>query len=368
MWTLSTDKEWAHLEKAFDWVQDMKTTPQDARHHAEGDVAVHTQMVLSELAKLPDYQQLDAQSKEVLWAAALMHDIEKCSTTVLENDGRITSRGHAKKGELSVRAWLYQHTNVPFDLREQIAKLVRYHGLPLWFFEKQNPEKAILQANLEVNMQWLGLLAEADSRGRICQDQADLLYRNGLFKSYCEELGCWSQTFVFASNLGRFLYFRKEDQTPDYEPFDDTQGEVILLSGLPGTGKDTYIQKHLAGYEVLSLDDIRRRLKIDPTDAKANGRVIQEAKETAKVFLRKKQPFVFNATNISRSMREIWIDLFTSYGAKTKIIYLEVPYRQLISQNKNRAYPVPDAVLFRMLGKLEVPALWEAHEVKYVVS
>ena len=135
-----------------------------------------------------------------------------------------------------------------------------------------------------------------------------------------------------------------------------------------GTGKDTYIQKHLAGYDVLSLDDIRRRLKIDPTDSKANGRVIQEAKETAKGFLRKKQPFVFNATNISRSMREIWIDLFTSYGAKTKIIYLEVPYRQLISQNRNRAYPVPDAVLYRMLGKLEVPALWEAHEVKYVVS
>lgn len=367
MWTLTTDKEWAQLEKAFDWVRDMKNTPQDARHHAEGDVAVHTQMVLKELADSPDYHQLDTQSQEVLWAAALMHDIEKRSTTVLESDGRITSRGHAKKGELSVRAWLYQHTKVPFEIREQIAKLVRYHGLPLWFFEKQNPEKAILQANLEVNMQWLGVLAEADSRGRICEDQADLLYRNGLFKSYCEELNCWRQPFRFPSDLGRFLYFRKEDQKPHYEPFDDTQGEVILLSGLPGTGKDTYIQKHLSKYDVLSLDDIRRRLKIDPTDAKANGRVIQEAKETAKRFLRKKQSFVFNATNISRSMREIWVDLFTSYGVKTQIIYLEVPYRQLISQNKNRAYPVPDAVLSRMLSKLEVPALWEAHEVEYVV-
>ena len=118
---------------------------------------------------------------------------------------------------------------------------------------------------------------------------------------------------------------------------------------------------------MISLDSIRRRLGVSPTDSKANGRVIQEAKEASKIFLRRRQPFVFNATNISRSMREIWIDLFTSYGARTKIIYLEVPYKQWLSQNKYRDFPVPEAVLYRMLSKWEIPALWEAHTVEYIV-
>lgn len=368
MWKITQNKEWSFLESQFDWVRDMASTPQDPYHHAEGNVAIHTQMVLAELIKNKDYQKLDPQSQEIVWAAALMHDLEKRSTTIIEAEGRITSRGHAKKGELSARLWLYQNTDVPFDIREQISKLVRYHGLPLWFFEKENSQKAILQASLEVSMSQLGMIAEADSRGRICTDQAELLYHNGLFRTYCEELDCWNQPFQFSSSLGRFLYFRKEDQSPDYEPFDNTTCEVILLSGLPGSGKDTYIQKFLNGIAVVSLDDIRRRLNISPTDSKGNGRVIQEAKEEVKTYLRKKQPFVFNATNISRSIRELWIDLFVTYGAKTRIVYLEVPYRQWLSQNKNRTYPVPETVLFRLLNKWEVPAPWEAHTVDYIVS
>lgn len=367
MWELTKNKTWESLEKQFEWVQAMAYTPQDPVHHAEGNVAIHTQMVLNELTKHPSFVQLPLPNQEIVWAAALMHDIEKRSTTVLETNGSITSKGHAKKGELSARAWLYQYNFTPFWIREQIVKLIRYHGLPLWFFDKQYPAKAVLQASLEVTIPWLSMLAEADSLGRVCNDKADLLYRNGLFKAYCEELNCWNQPFPFRSSLGRFLYFHKEHLSPDYEPFDDTNNEVVMLSGLPGMGKDYYVQQRFSDLEMISLDSIRRRLGVSPTDSKANGRVIQEAKEASKIFLRRRQPFVFNATNISRSMREIWIDLFTSYGARTKIIYLEVPYKQWLSQNKYRDFPVPEAVLYRMLSKWEVPALWEAHTVEYIV-
>lgn len=367
MWQLTKHKYWGALEEQFEWVQAMAHTPQDPIHHAEGNVAVHTQMVLDELTNHSEFKQLAIDDQEIVWTAALMHDMEKRSTTVLEDDGSITSKGHAKKGELSARTWLYKHHSTPFWAREQIAKLVRYHGLPLWLFEKQDPTKAVLQTSLEVNIPWLSMLAEADSRGRECTDKAELLYRNDLFKAYCGEVGCWQHPFTFKSPLGRFLYCRKGNYSPDYEPFDDTTNEVILLSGLPGMGKDHYVQQHFKDWEMVSLDNIRRHFGVEPTDSKANGRVIQEAKEAAKKCLRRREPFVFNATNISRSMREIWIDLFTSYGAKTKIIYLEVPYKQWISQNKNRQFPVPEAVLHRMLSKWEVPTLWEAHTVEYIV-
>ncbi len=366
MWQLTKNKNWEYLKQQFSWVKDMEGVPQDAIHHAEGDVEIHTLMVIEKLLQLPEYQILSEQKQEILWAAALMHDIEKRSTTVIENDGRITSGGHAKKGEKTVRKLLYCDIPTPFEIREQIAKLVRYHGLPLWIFEKPNPQKALLEASLDVDTELLTILAKADALGRICADQADLLYRIELFKSLCEEEGVFGKTKVFPSDLARFNYFQKEHESPDYEPFNDKIFEVILLSGLPGTGKDTYIKKYLKDLPVVSLDDIRRQNGISPTDKSGNGTVIQLAKEKAREMLRKKQPFVWNATNITRQLRGQLIDLFVTYQASVKIIYLEVPYEKLTGQNRNREHVVPSDVLLRMIEKLEIPSTSEAHGVTII--
>lgn len=367
MWRLTKAKHWESLLEQFDWVKDMVAVPQDPRHHAEGNVDVHTQMVLKELMALPEFQKLDEQAKEILWTVALMHDIEKRSTTVIEADGSITSKNHAKRGEFTVREILYCDIETPFFIREQIAKLVRYHGLPLWIFEKSDPQKTLLQVSLEVNTEWLAMFAKADVLGRICEDQSELLYRVELFKELCIENDCWGKPKVFHSNLARFEYFKKEDKQPDYQPFDDYKSHVVLLSGLPGVGKDTYLRKYLKDYRVVSLDDIRRELKIAPTDNKGNGKVVQLAKEQAKKYLRSETPFVWNATNITRQMREQLIDLFTTYKAKTTIVYLEVPFNVQNKQNQSRESIVPTMAVRKMISKLEIPQIWEVNEVIYVV-
>ncbi|MGM9509708.1 AAA family ATPase [Larkinella sp. GY13] len=367
MWQLTTQKNWDELERQFGFVRDMRDVPQDPRHHAEGDVAVHTRLVVEQLQQLPGYQQLNPQDQAVLWTAALLHDVEKRSTTVLETDGSITSRGHARRGEQTTRELLYRSFPAPFKLREQIAKLVRYHGLPLWIFEKPDPLKSLLQTSLEVNTQWLALLAEADVRGRICTDQAELLEKIAFFRAYCEENGCWGTPYPFSSGLNRFTYFYKEDASPTYEPFDTTVFEVVLLAGLPGAGKDTYISKQLADWPVVCLDDFRRQFRIDPADREGTGYVVQMAKEKAKTLLRQQQSFVWNATNLTRQVRQQLIELFVTYKARVRLVYLEVPYTQLKQQNQNRIHVVPNAVMARMLSRFEIPACWEAHEVVYEV-
>ena len=140
-----------------------------------------------------------------------------------------------------------------------------------------------------------------------------------------------------------------------------------MLSGLPGMGKDYYIQSSGMDMPVVSLDAIRRKHKLSPTDKSANGWVVQTAKEEARTYLRKGQDFVWNATNITRQMRAQLIDLFVDYGAKVKIVYLEQPYHTWRQQNKSREYALPESVLDKMLDKLEIPLLTEAHEVVYHV-
>lgn len=368
MWKIINTQKWEEIHQAFDWIRDMEGVPQNPLYHAEGDVAIHTEMVLNALLNRPEYQALGEQDQQILFATALLHDVEKRSCTKTEIDGRITSKGHAKKGEYTTRSILYKTVKTPFEIRESIAKLVRYHGLPIWIFEKPNPQKALLQASLAVNLKHLAIFAKADILGRICADQDEMLYKIELFKAFCEEQNCYGKPYPFATDLARFTYFQKENRSPDYVPFEDIKGEVVMLCGLPGTGKDTYIQQHYKDWPIVSLDNIRRAHKISPKDTKANGKVLQIAKETMKTYLRKQQSFVFNATNIIQQLRGQWIDLFTTYGAKVKIVYLEVPYQQLIQQNSNREHVVPTKVMEKMIGKLEVPSLSEAHEVEYLVN
>ena len=51
-----------------------------------------------------------------------------------------------------------------------------------------------------------------------------------------------------------------------------------------------------------------------------------------------------------------------------KIIYIEVPFHQLIRQNANREYKVPEHVIHKMISKLEIPTAKEAHEIEYYIQ
>jgi len=363
---------WQAMLAQFSWLRDMQKVPQDPIWHAEGDVLTHTKMVVEALIKLPEFARLSEQNKHILVAAALLHDVEKRSTTTTEIiDGmpRIVSPRHAKRGEYTARCILYKNIPTPFFIREAIVKLVRYHGLPLWAIEKPDPQKAVINASLVLNTQHLSLLAKADVLGRICADKEELLFKIALFEELCKENACFGNARHFKSGYARFLYCNKSRSSPNYVPYDNLIFTVYMLSGLPGTGKDTYINSHLdKSLPILSLDAIRRKAGIAPTHKKKNGVVIQQAKEEAKIFMRAKQSFVFNATNITTDMRRKWIGLFTSYGAKVQLLYIEVPYIQLLAQNRNRTYVVPQKVIERLLTKLEIPSCVEAHDLVYVIG
>lgn len=370
-YTVNEPIDWVEMTSQFDWFAEMQGVPQDAEWHAEGDVYTHTKMVVEALIALPEFEKLEEQSKHLLVASAMLHDVEKRSTTdieIIDGRERIVSPGHAKKGEFTARVILYREVPTPTYIREQITKLVRFHGLPLWALDKEAPGKEVIYTSQVVNNKHLSMLAKADVLGRICKDQKEILYRIDLFDELCREHQCWGQTRAFESNYGRYLFFNREEIAPDYVPFDDLKFDVHMICALPGTGKDTYIEQQLKGLPVLSLDEIRRSLGIDPTDKKGNGRVIQMGKERAKEFMRSKTSFVFNATNITLDMRGKWISLFTEYGARVRIVYLEVPYKTLLKQNHNRSYKVPVAAIDRMILKWEVPTVREAHEVAYILK
>ena len=62
-----------------------------------------------------------------------------------------------------------------------------------------------------------------------------------LFVELCRDAGCLTAPKRFASDHSRFAYFRSAERDADYHAYDDRTVTATVLSGLPGSGKDTWI-------------------------------------------------------------------------------------------------------------------------------
>lgn len=272
--------DWPAILAACPWLSPLADTPQDPRYHAEGDVLTHTRMVAEALAALPAWRALPPAERAALFLAALLHDIGKPATTEIALDGRISSPNHSRVGAVIARGLLWDNeglgTPLSFTERELVAALVRHHGLPLWFLERADIARGVLPASLRAPLDLVALLAEADVRGRICADGDELLGRVGLFRDWCAEHGCLDGRYPFPSDHSRVRYCRGLQQDPTYHAYDDTWGEVTLLSGLPGAGKDTWLDGQGGQLPVIALDVIRGELRVNPEDAQ--GTVVSAAR------------------------------------------------------------------------------------------
>ncbi len=344
----------------------LKGVQQNPHYHREGDVYVHTKRVCGELLKLPQWDQLTSQDQEMLFLAAAFHDIGKPACTKLQ-DGRWTSPKHTIVGERVFRAMAYRGASrfkMTFWERERVAKLVRFHGLPAWFWKKKRMDYDLYRAAETVPLGLLYLLAKADARGRISDEPGELEEHGELFADYGKELGIWEKPFDFANAYTRYQYFHKEDLLPGAALFDPTEFDVWMMAGVPLSGKDTWIEKNGGGRPVISLDEIREELGISPKEG--SGKVVNLAVSRARALLRNKEPFIWNATNLTQEIRQKLCGLFAGYGARVHMIYLEAPYEELLRRNQIRPRQIPEPVLEKMIDKLEMPETWEGHEVKYI--
>jgi predicted kinase len=170
----------------------------------------------------------------------------------------------------------------------------------------------------------------------------------------------------FPSAHSRFIYFRKDNGNPDYEAFDDTKCEVILMSGLPGSGKDYWIRENLPNWPVISLDALRKEMNVAPDETPGN--VIMEAKNRAREYMKLGRSFVWNATNTTKQMRQQLINFFAGYQARIRIVYLEVPLEEILRRNRSRTAAVPEAVIHKLADRLDIPDRTEAHQVEWIVG
>jgi len=338
----------------------LDSCPQDPIHHAEGDVGTHTRMVVEALVADPRWRDLPDDDRSNLFWAAVLHDIGKPAVTKHEEGGRISSKGHSRVGASIARRLLWE-AGSPFVWREALCGIIVAHQLPFWLIERPDPERLAIETSWKCRPDLLCLHAEADARGRICEDQQTILDNVALSRAMFEEAGCLDAPFEFANDESRVTFFEREDRDARYAAHEDFRCTVTVMSGLPGAGKDTWIARHCPDLPVISLDALRDEMGVSATDNQ--GRVIQAAYERAREHLRDRRDFVWNATNVSAQLRSKPLRLLRDYGARIEIAYIEVSPETLFSQNASREAEVPVSVPENLVTKLEPPGEWEAHRV-----
>ena len=364
---------WAMIEKTVmrPFADSLKNTNQSPKHHAEGNVWIHTKMVCESLVSSSAFREAQERQRQEMFLAALFHDIGKAKTTRLE-DGDWHSPRHAEVGANTVREMLWREYGLCGspdlqNFRETVCLLVRYHMTPPYILEAKDCDRRIIRSasNGELasdfSIRLLTTLSAADSEGRICEDNNKGIEKHELCAQLAEELGCLDSPHSFSSPFTEYAYLSGRNVTPDTELFNDSACRVVMMCGLPGTGKDTYIREQYPDCVMISLDDIRSEYGIPSVGNQTE--VVSIAKRRMKGLLRKKLNFVFDATNITQDIRSKYISLWMSYKAYVSIVFLETGWEENIRRNLARDDSVPLSVIENMISKLIPPERHEAHDV-----
>jgi tRNA nucleotidyltransferase (CCA-adding enzyme) len=142
--------------------------PQDPEWHPEGDVWVHTLMVVDEARSR--IGTLERGPAVAMMLGALCHDLGKPMTTAFL-DGRVKSPGHEVAGLLPAARLLDRlnvHTLDGFDVRHAVLGLVAHHMAPHSFRKSPTPvgDGAFRRLAQKVDLELLARFCQADCHGR----------------------------------------------------------------------------------------------------------------------------------------------------------------------------------------------------------
>ena len=156
------------IDQLFPELQALVGCEQEPEWHPEGDVWVHTLMVIDQARLRID--DLDRADRTTVMLAAVTHDFGKPKTTALI-DGRIRSLHHEEEGVEPATAFLDRlniHSIDGKDVRRQVLGLTAHHLKPGMLFKVRHEltDGAFRRLAQKVDLELLARVAKADCLGR----------------------------------------------------------------------------------------------------------------------------------------------------------------------------------------------------------
>lgn len=152
---------------------------------------------------------------------------------------------------------------------------------------------------------------------------------------------------------------------------DTPSPSLWIVSGIPGSGKSTWISAFIATATapivIVSTDDLRAELLGDATEQGANRKIFKIAHSRVRFALRAGKSVVFDATNLLKAHRSPVWRIGRACGARSIAVVLATPLSEALRRNQARSRQVPEVVIARFFLQWQRPSLSEADE-RWVVE
>jgi predicted kinase len=146
----------------------------------------------------------------------------------------------------------------------------------------------------------------------------------------------------------------------------NSRPRIVLLVGLPGSGKSTWAEGKRG---VLASDALRELLADDPNNQNIHARVFRALRDLLKHRLELKRPVTYvDATNLTPYERRPYIALADLFDCEIEAVFFDVPVSQCIQRNRARGRVVPDEVIHKMAERLVAPKVTEGFSRVSVIS
>ena len=183
------------LAPYFPLISEMEATPQDPEWHAEGNVRIHTEMVIEEAYEVVADHGLKGDVALALILSAALHDVGKTLTTREEKQQgriRITSPRHAARGR-SYAALRISALGLKRSVMDLVLAGIGHHHDPRKLVSRRQRSNGRYWRLARIVDPWFIYLLEiADLKGRTNVDKGNIAFDTlGLFKLAAEEAGVW---------------------------------------------------------------------------------------------------------------------------------------------------------------------------------
>ena len=338
----------------------LENTPQSNIWHLEGNVLNHIKLVTEVMEEELFKMNVDKYSNYylIMMSAALCHDLGKATSTKWDQEKNdYVCNHHGQAGENITRMLFYDEK---FIIRELVCYMVRWHmNLHHILDDEEKVDEKL------INMAWDTIKERAEKL-----DVFDMVYDDYNTRRICENINTainssnpiapfsfltlnWRNVRESCSNILKHTPINwKTNNIQTLNQF-----TVFMMIGIPGSGKDTIIQKYLNGIPTVCRDDIRTEFGIQGEKPMGNKeqekKVTQIFEERMLEYCKQGKSFVINNTNLKKQYRNRFLDIIKPYKPVVIYIYVEAP--SIEDNFARRAGQIDKDIIRRMASNFDFP-------------
>ena len=360
--------DWDYVETIPEFAK-LKECEQNPVWHSEGNAWEHTKKCVESVYNKTDFMYAGSEIEcKIKVLFVLFHDIGKGVTTEFKN-GAWHSYGHEFAGEKIARRLLW---NEPIEIRERICACVRYHMIPLHIADSKSCIMDMIKLSRGPFFKWRDVLfvKTCDMDGCITEkpeenakdyEKLKMLSSlascmNILDHGFATEGFCTRETEIVDR-----IYGDKSDWAREQK-----RQKVYMLIGLPGAGKNTFVDSIEGDYVSVSRDDIRYELGFCGKDEKVvlssdkENEVSAEFDRRVVEALKSGKDIVINNINLKKQYREATKKLLAGHNVQLIYVIIEAP---TIEDNIKRRPTFKPEILRQMCETLDWPRPDECREI-----